>query len=348
MAFINNSRNNYNSGNNNSTSGNFNNVNVSTRLAQFYNSEVGDDSSTATLVLWKDYLIINMHPMLDKAERKDGKMFDYDVRSQIFLDMNNIILLNEGLKIIEKEEKNAKEGKPVKITSVAVESNWRNSSTGSNSRFILKVGGPHNGEYDGIENYYMSIIEMSQSNEVESSIFFIFPEDTTGLLLNFNEDENKFKSKSYNSDWRKFKNIISYLAENTIMGSMYGVVRELSGQFNKLTTLIEEINGGSSSSRNNMNNNVRLSGSRRKRSSISLDESDLLSEDDIDNSSSGDDETDLFYNSAGSEVEIDLSKISNSRKSTKSGKPAVSKKLTTIEEIANDMQDELDDDLGDL
>lgn len=329
----------------NSRNNNRNKINANTRIIQLYNEKAGEDSSTMTLGLWNNYVSVNINPMLPKSEQVDGKMYNYEQTASVLLTIDNIIQLQTGIKLLEKEERAEKEGKARKITSVAVRS----------QNVVLKVGGA--GEYDGINSKYLALFSVNDSGNVDGNLFYVFTNPDNGLMINWDEETNSSKNKIINTQWEEFKLFIDYCANNLILGGAHGAVREVAIQSNKLgniaeTTkaLIENMMGSQSNSSSGgvsrANNGGFSGGSRRRRSSVSLTEADISDDDD--------DEAPDFINTDDYEDdEVDFNeepKKKSSKKPTKTSSKKSSKKSNkriSVEDIEADMEDEVDD-LSDL
>jgi len=320
-----------------------NRVNTSSKIAQLYNENAGDDSSTLRMSLWNDLVSIQINPILPKSERTNEKVYNYEQTAGVLLNMDNIVQLRTGIKILEASYKD-KESK--KVNNIAVE---------GLQGVICKIGGA--GEYEGIDNFYIELINMT-NGQVDGQVFFVFGDARTSLMVNFDEDEGNFKKRNVNVSWETFKQFIEYAYENLINGSCHAVNKNLDYHMNRVSQTLETIkalienlvtgNGGSvESSSNSSFNKSGFNSTRRRRNAIKLD--DDLNDD-------GDDAED-FVNVPDDieEEEVEFDKLptkKSSKKSTKKSTSSSSTKKSTskksskkiaLDEIAADMEDDLDD-----
>ena len=320
----------FNNRNNNRTK-----VNTTTNIAQLYNDQSGDDSSTLKLSFWNDYATISINPMLPKSEQVDGKMYNYEKTASTLLNVENLIQLQRGIKLLEKEEKL---GDTRKIFSVAIK---------ASNNIVMKVG--CSGEYDGIDSHYIALFSLNEDGGVDGNAFYIFNKPEVGLIVNFDEENPTIKSRKIDCQWEEFKKFIDLAADTLINGSSHGSSKFANIQFAKLGTLCETIkslvenilsgNSGpssKSSSGSGFNGNSGFVGSRKRRSSVTLSAEDI----DVDDDDSTDDE----------EIDFDSSSKKSSTKTTKKKTTAkkTSAKKISVNDIASDMEDDIDDDMGDL
>jgi len=322
----------------NNSRNNRNKVNTNTRIVQLYNENAGEDSSTMQLGLWNNYASININPILPKAERVDGKVYNYEKTASCLLSLENIIHLYQGIKLFEKEEKLEKEGKR-KIYSIATKT----------SNVIVKIGSP--GEYDGIDSNYLVLISLNNDGEPDGNCFYIFNKNSDSkLLLNYNEEDGSCKSRKINTDWESFKYFVEYCMNNMINGGAHGANKNIDYQFNKFGTMIETIkalieniisgNNGSSKNNSEKNNNSGFSSSRRRRSSIKLDDDINNNDEDLDGG------VEFEMDEEDEEDEV-VTKTTNKKKSksssSKSDKKKKSSKKVSVDEMIADMENDLDD-----
>ena len=306
-------------------------INTSTRTVQLYNSNAGEDSSTIRFGFWNDYVSININPILPKSEQTDNKLFNYEQNASILLDIEAVVDVLHGIKLLEASRANKEEKK--KITNFAVE---------GRANTYIKVG---YGEYDGIDDYYLALF-VFDNNKCSGSQFYVFSTETSKLMVNFDEDAFSFKKRKVNTQWEVFKQFFQYVYDNVMGGAAHGVCRNLDFRFTKFEnnldvtkTLIENMmEGKGSSSSGNGDGGYNRSGftsTRRRRNNITLDEPDVNVDEDVD------DEVPL-----GGDDEDDEPTPKKKKSSKKSTKKASSKKIT-IDDISSDMDDDIDD-MGDI
>lgn len=318
-----------------------NKVNTTTKIIQLYNETAGEDSGTMSLGFWNNYATININPILPKSEQVDGKVFNYDKTASTLLSVDNLFQIQTGIRLLERDDKLEKDGKSRKINSIASKSN----------NVVIKIGGA--GEYDGIDSKYIALFSLNDNNTVDGSAFYVFTAPESGLLLNYNEDNNSSKNRTVNTQWEQFKTFIDYAVTNLINGGSHGSNKDVDYQCSKIgsiseTTkaLVENLMGNSGSSNSNSgskNSNSGFAGSRRRRSSITL------SDDDIE----GDDQSSFVENDSDEEeVPINTNRTKSSSKggkkrTTTSSNSGNSKKKSnkriSVEDIEADMNGELDD-----
>lgn len=201
-------------------------TNTTTRIVQVYNPD-GTDPGTLILGYWNQYMSIKINPVLPPAEQKDGRVYDYDNGASILLNLENIVALNKGIAIFEKNKKNGKKALPpaLKVNDI-----------------ILKIGAE--GEYTSIDSPYLAFFEIKGKEDVASgSIFYVFPEgtDDSTILFGYNEETGKSKVKSYSTQYEIFKNFLKQAERDLIMGGSQGAIHNINIMFSKLTESIQII-----------------------------------------------------------------------------------------------------------
>ena len=74
-----------------------NKVSVNTRGYQFFNLE-GFGESTLTIGYWNDFMSIRMNPALDKSQRSENRVYDYDKTVSTALSIRVLARLCKGIK----------------------------------------------------------------------------------------------------------------------------------------------------------------------------------------------------------------------------------------------------------
>lgn len=326
-----------------------NKINTTTRLIQLYNDNAGEDSSTVTFGLWNNYATININPMLPKSEQVDGKIFNYEQTASTLLSVDDLVQIQTGIKLLERDDKAEKEGKARKVNSIAIR----------NQNIVVKIGGA--GEYDGIESKYLALFSIDENDNINGNAFYIFDSPKNGLMLNYNEDDNSFKNRNINTQWEEFKCFVDYCVRNLLDGGAHGANKTINYQCSKLGNLLETTkalieniisgkgNGTSSGGVSRANTSGFGGGSRRRRSSaITLSNEDIEDDDDdIEN-------LDTFTNFDApddDDDEIVETKKTTSKKSTKkssSKKSSKKSKKISVDDIAADMDEDELDDMSDI
>jgi len=299
---------------------------TNTKILQIYNSTAGEDSSTLSLGFWKDYVSVNINPILPEEERVNGKLYNYEKTASFIMSIDALFQLYTGIKLLERSIKE----KNNKIFSIAVKN--------ENSKSILKIGAA--GEYEGIDDYYLAILTLNEKDEVDGNIFYIFTQPESGLLINYDESINSFKNKNINTQWELFKKFIDYAVNGLINGTIHGSNNFNFFRFNKIEDLLN--NGTTKSS---TPQKATFAGTRRRRNSITstleseeneIDRDEMFSEMENDTEFEIDD-VDIEED----EIEKDTPKKTTKKSTKKTTKK--SPKTVSIEEIANDMVEDLDE-----
>ncbi len=336
----------------NSKRNNAKKLNTTTRVLQVYNDAVGDDSSTMSLGYWNDMVSININPILPSSERTDGKIYNYEKTASCLLNIDNIIQLKKGIELLERDIANEKKTGKRKVTSVAVKA--RN--------VVVKIG--QTDEYDGMDynSNYLALFSLTDEGEVDGNAFYIFGKPEDGLLLNFDEDEGSYKTKTINTSWEAFKSFINYSYDTVINGSVQGVNKNINYHMNRVTEVLETIKalvenmlGGNVSSNDNPSESKPSgfgSGSRRRRSSIQLDDSDL--EDGTDDfmeipDSVDEDEMDFNMSDDDDDEEVKTTKKTTKKSTKKTSSKKSAKKSSSKKIKVEDLEDDMGiDDMEDL
>lgn len=206
-----------------------NKINTTTKVIQMYNP-VGDDAGTLTLGFWNQYATIRINPALAKNQQQDGKMYNYDQSASMILGAETIIALNQGIAVMESQIKNKKNVLPVAVRS---------------QNYVLKVGA--GGEYEGIDDFYLSIFEVDQSGKATGSMFypFVAQEGATDntIMFSWNEDTGKHKPKLVNTQWKAFKTFLKKAEEDLVTAGSHGSTTQLNIWISKLSSAIDVIKG---------------------------------------------------------------------------------------------------------
>lgn len=237
-------------------------TNTTTIVSKMYNP-TGDDAGVLTLGFWNQYVSVKINPALPRAEQVDNKVYNYDKGLSLVLNSDNILLVNRGIREMMAQKK-AK----IDIIPIAVRAG------GS----VLKIG--NKGEYDGINDWYIAIIEIDDKMVAKSSLFFPFKKQSDNILYyNYNEEAGTADKKVISISFEMFRNFLKLAQDTLVTGGAHGATHLTNISLSKLNTKIDTIKGmievgtfggGGSGGRNNQGGGTPSGGvnfaSRRRRS----------------------------------------------------------------------------------
>jgi hypothetical protein len=185
--------------------------NISTQGPRFYNSTVGEDSSTMTLGFWKDNVSITINPAL--KQKKDGKVYDYSVNMSAVLNVASVKKLLTGIELIEKGLQR----------SIALEASGNS---------VVRIS---TGEEYGDVGMHLAIIERDDNKQTTGMIFYIFNNDAESaeLMLDYNEEDGSYDTMYINCELEMLKDFLRKGYEALLKADMHVLYSKLYEDLDK-------------------------------------------------------------------------------------------------------------------
>ena len=209
---------------------------VNSNIAQFYNSELKENSTALVLRGWDNSLSISISlPDMQTVEDEYMK-FDYNSSRIFSLTHELLVCLDIGIDKLETSLGKADN----KYTSFAI-------CGGRYLNKFLKIG--YNGYDDFKDMYYVAIIEKDEKTgaEIDKVIHFFKSKKTNStnnlIFYNYDEDSNKNKPRFIQSDWLAFKNLIKYYAETGILAGTHAANSAVFYKYEALRSNLDILNG---------------------------------------------------------------------------------------------------------
>lgn len=138
--------------------------NLTVTVNQLYNSQ-GDLGSTMSLSIWggmyNTSAVVKINPVFPKEQRKDGRVYNYDIGPNILLNAKQVRSLLHGVQVLEQEKRTD----PKNCVMVF------NKNTG------IEVGCNGSYENEGIPKgtWYIKLFQMSDDKTEETDRIFFVP-----------------------------------------------------------------------------------------------------------------------------------------------------------------------------